>query len=101
MAKTTAERVQAFRQRQAALISELTAANVALEAALHAAEALGAGEVQAWQRKLDAALAREASLAEENDRLRAESASGPVPRCPDCRTELACPRCYRERAGYD
>lgn len=80
MAKTTAERVQAFRQRQAALIVTLRA------------------EAAAAVRRADDA---ESALADARQEIRRLEAGG-YPRCRRHGDELVCPACYRERGGdYD
>lgn len=76
MPKTTAERVQAFRQRQAALVSSLRADLADARRLLAAAET----------RRRNAEAARDAVLA-DCERLEAGLAGGPVSRCevPGCR----------------
>lgn len=77
MAKTSAERVQAFRVRQAGLIVSLR------------------GDLAAAVRRLAAAeIVRDEALGEVQ-RLTAVLASGGPARCENCKGELACPRCYR------
>ena len=74
---TTAQRVQAYRVRQ----RERIMAAEAEAAALRLTAGCVAGDLAAAEAEIE--------------RLGAELASGPVPRCPRCAGELACPACYR------
>lgn len=100
MPATVAERQRSYRQRQRERIAGLSELTVSLEAALSDLRARQAGSVPAAEasvlrRKLDGAEAGLAAAAAAIERLEAEAAGGPVPRCARCHGELACPACYR------